>query len=497
MFQFIARLAGAVIGVALCYMVWRRVWLLFLHPSQYVQLFQRILSNPEIPQEELRLEYENEKKPIQVLVLGDIGRSPRMQYHAISAGKHGAQVDIIGYRESELHPDLLANPLISVVALPAVPWMLRTDNKILFLVLGPLKVLWQSWSLWYALAYRTKPAKWLIVQNPPSIPTLAIASTVCSFRNTLLVIDWHNYGWTILALKLGESHILVRIAKWYEGFFGRFATHHWTVTHALAQHLKHNMLVRPPINLWMNAYPRHLIQTLHDRPARHFQPLSPEQREEFLHQCPVTSKYASSVIEEKTRLLVSSTSWTPDEDFSLLLEALVMYSRGRPSNAPSILAIITGKGPRKQYYEKEIQRLAEQNQLTGVTVLTAWLSTQDYASLLGAADLGVSLHTSSSGLDLPMKVVDMFGAGLPVVGWDRFEAWKELVTEGVNGRGFGNAEELSLILLELFTDTKKLRMLKEGALQEGSNDWDYEWDPVAGRCLGISYQARTLMTEYE
>jgi beta-1,4-mannosyltransferase len=33
----------------------------------------------------------------QVVVLGDIGRSPRMQYHAISIAKHGGQVQLIGY----------------------------------------------------------------------------------------------------------------------------------------------------------------------------------------------------------------------------------------------------------------------------------------------------------------------------------------------------------------------------------------------------------------
>lgn len=35
---------------------------------------------------------------IQVVVLGDIGRSPRMQYHALSIAKHGGIVDLIGYR---------------------------------------------------------------------------------------------------------------------------------------------------------------------------------------------------------------------------------------------------------------------------------------------------------------------------------------------------------------------------------------------------------------
>ena len=36
----------------------------------------------------------------QVLVLGDLGRSPRMQYHALSVVKCGAKVDLVGYKGS-------------------------------------------------------------------------------------------------------------------------------------------------------------------------------------------------------------------------------------------------------------------------------------------------------------------------------------------------------------------------------------------------------------
>ena len=315
------------------------------------------------------------------------------------------------------------------------------------------------------------------MQNPPSIPTLAIAQLICFIRNTHLIIDWHNFSHSILALKLGPRHPLVRISEWYERTFSQAATAHFTVTNAMARVLKQDYHITTPI------FP------LHDRPAAHFQPIGTSCRFAFLGRLPDTASVIDEIKTGKTRLLVSSTSWTPDEDFSLLLDALVSYSELATTShphLPEILAIITGKGPQKEHYLSQIAALNDQGKLEMATIKTAWLSMSDYASLLGAADLGVSLHISSSGVDLPMKVVDMFGAGLPVVGWGKFEAWPELVKEKVNGRGFGTAEDLQKVLVDLFGgDGEELKCLREGAVREGGRRWDDEWDQVAGRLLGV------------
>ncbi|KAH7392277.1 beta-1,4-mannosyltransferase-like protein [Phaeosphaeria sp. MPI-PUGE-AT-0046c] len=406
---------------------------------------------------------------VQIVVLGDIGRSPRMQYHALSIAKHGGKVFLIGYQESEIHPDIISNPWIKIIPLSPAPQFLRSSSKLLFPLIAPLKALWQAASLYFALGYSSRPCAFMFVQNPPSIPTLAIASLVCFLRNTALVIDWHNFGYSILALKLGPSHPLVTISESYEKLFAKTATHHITVTNAMARVLKDDYGVT--------------AQALHDRPASLFRPISTPECAAFLARLPETLPYAIDLTSPTSttprKLIVSSTSWTADEDFSLLLDALVSYSSIASSNPklPRLLAIITGKGPQKAHYLARISSLNKQKKLDKVDILTAWLTPQDYALLLASAHLGISLHTSSSGVDLPMKVVDMFGAGLPVVGWGKFEAWPELVKEDVNGKGFGSAEELAGQLVDLFGDKAELlERLKKGAMEESKYRWEEEWD---------------------
>ena len=73
-------------------------------PSQYDHFKDR----PDDEPEERTLKSKAKEKrgkikqkiarSVQVVVLGDIGRSPRMQYHAISIAKHGGRVQLIGYQ---------------------------------------------------------------------------------------------------------------------------------------------------------------------------------------------------------------------------------------------------------------------------------------------------------------------------------------------------------------------------------------------------------------
>ena len=102
-----------------------------------------------------------------------------------------------------------------------------------------------------------------------------------------------------------------------------------------------------------------------------------------------------SLRSDRPALLVSSTSWTPDEDFGILLDALKQYEeRARAANddgsqsgsghlLPKLLAIVTGKGPQKKRYMEEVTRLERENSWKWVRCRSLWLEAEDYPILLG------------------------------------------------------------------------------------------------------------------
>jgi beta-1,4-mannosyltransferase len=57
-----------------------------------------LLPSPDTRREDLLDKNKKHEIRVQVVVLGDIGRSPRMQNHALSIAKHGGTVDLIGYQ---------------------------------------------------------------------------------------------------------------------------------------------------------------------------------------------------------------------------------------------------------------------------------------------------------------------------------------------------------------------------------------------------------------
>ncbi len=109
-------------------------------------------------------------------------------------------------------PALERLPLVQLRYLPQLPSVV---GRLPFVLLAPIKIIHQVLTIILILLVQIPhPPEFILVQNPPSIPTLAIVALVGRIRGCKIIIDWHNLGYSILALKLGSNHLFVRIAKW-------------------------------------------------------------------------------------------------------------------------------------------------------------------------------------------------------------------------------------------------------------------------------------------
>uniref|UniRef100_A0A0G4IES7 Glycosyltransferase subfamily 4-like N-terminal domain-containing protein n=1 Tax=Chromera velia CCMP2878 TaxID=1169474 RepID=A0A0G4IES7_9ALVE len=522
------------------------------------------------------------RKRVAVVVLGDIGRSPRMQNHAHSIAtckELNSDVCLVGYDSSKPHARIRTNPNITVCPLlpPLVdPYRKLFPTKLGFLVFAFLKLFEQTAGLFLVLALMPRLTA-IVVQNPPSIPTLLVVNLAALVKRAKVVIDFHNYGFTILQLGVGKGTI-VRLAEAFEKLFGRRCDASFCVSDAMRSDLK---------EAWGVERPEAVV--LYDKPSEVFRPCSLLETHEVLFRCglrpslnsplplsegtrpknvdvlsleggpsqvtemvkkketalskdhtssnssqravretfvlpegsavrPVgrmreeeqvaevtvctrlvhvrdegTGTYGHSCVERLAEsgggkgrtdvpvLLMSSTSWTADEDFDLFWEVLKIFSAererrkkenenegsdkgqgGRGGPLPSLIVLITGKGPMQKAF---IDR-AKETPLSGVRLFTGFAPAEDYPRLLAAADLGVCMHFSSSGVDLPMKAVDMIGSGLPVLA-KFYPAIRELLKDDGNAVLFSDGATMGRRLIETL---ERFPQAVEGCLQKRNSE---------------------------
>ena len=420
-----------------------------------------------------------------VVVLGDLGRSPRMMYHTKSLlhAEKISRVSVIGYKGESLN--------ITNSKLHEYRMNIGSNNSKSRL----LGVIWKGLILLVQLFWifiRLPFYQLIIIQNPPSIPVVILVYFMSLFNGATIMIDWHNLGYTMYNQSTSSGRCLSKLTKFMEYISGRFLAHN-------------NICVSKAMKKWLeNEFNLKNVSVFYDRPASSFSKYGPSinQRHELFMKLNLTESALfpdseSNVVEtnhtihtygdgnyvnlkvNRIPIIISSTSWTEDEDFNILLDALVeleeyiLMPNNSNDNNKKVVVIITGKGPLKDVFTQHVDILRAGGKLKNIAIITPWLEAKDYPLLMSCADFGVCLHTSSSGLDLPMKVVDMFGSGLPVMAID-FPALPELVKHNENGIIFNTSGELAKSMIQvLYVDRSSLIKLREGNI--GMNTWDYTW----------------------
>lgn len=121
-------------------------------------------------------------RSVAILVLGDVGRSPRMMYHAESFAKLKFETFLVGY-QGNVSSERLASPFLptglllagskpipSLLSLPHVHFLYISQpppflRKLPFIVFAPLKIAQQILSILYALLWCIpRPPEFVLVQ---------------------------------------------------------------------------------------------------------------------------------------------------------------------------------------------------------------------------------------------------------------------------------------------------------------------------------------------
>ena len=389
-----------------------------------------------------------------------------MQYHARALASNGVEVDLVGLEGTPLSKRITDDPRITIHRIKNTRLRIRRSlYGSSYAVAGLFDAVRLGLRLRRTLRRLPRPDL-VLVQNPPAFPTFAVTWWSLRRRGVRFFIDWHNLGYTLLRLRLGHWHPAIRLARWLERRDARRVEANICVSRGLAAFLESRFGVT-------NAH------VLYDRPASAFVPIERADREQ--HRQALFARLG--VHAETVGFVVCPTSWTEDEDFDVIIDAVVRLEHrvrgweaaGRDRRFPDLVVLVTGDGERRAEFERRFAGLPARR----IQLRARWLEPDDYPRVVGSADLGLCLHRSSSGLDIPMKIADLFGAGVPVLALDYGACLAERVRHGDNGLLFSTAEQLADILFDLFesypTDQQRLERLRTGARKSARPTWEEGW----------------------
>jgi beta-1,4-mannosyltransferase len=387
-----------------------------------------------------------------VIVQGDLGRSPRMQYHAYALAVNGVVVNVVGLAGAAVAPAVASHPAIRCYLLA------DTDrDPVRHVVRTTMRLTSQSIRLAARLTALERPDL-VLVQTPPTIPSNILAWAKARQSRARFIIDWHNIGSPLLALDGAPTWARARVDAIERGL-ARRADGHLAVSRGLADHLAARVNVRASV--------------LYDRPPEWMIRAPPDRATAMRRRLLGESDRQG----EPSVLIVSPTSWTRDEDTHMIVEAADMLDdldRAAPGRTPPVTFVVSGRGPGRAAFEARLHSRPQ-----GTTrIHTTWVEPEAYPSLLSAADAGVSLHRSASGLDLPMKIADMFGVGLPILALD-YPALAERIRPGEDVATFRDARSLAGTVVALWSGgaagEARLRTLRAASADAGRERWLDGW----------------------
>jgi beta-1,4-mannosyltransferase len=389
-----------------------------------------------------------------------------MQYHAHALAAQGVDVDLVGFEGTPLPRAIADEPRIAVHRLSPSTLRRRTGRVgLAYAVIALFDAARTGFRLWRTLRKLKRPDL-VLTQNPPAFPTLVVTWFSLRRKGVRFVIDWHNLGFTLLRLRLGRWHPAVRLARWFERRDARRVEANLCVSRGLAAFLESRFGVTQ-------------AHVLYDRPASVFMPIDRLERELFRQALFGRLGLRGGVV----GFIVCPTSWTEDEDFDVIIEAVPRLEErirgweaaGAGRRFTDLVILVTGDGARRAEFERRFAGLPARR----IQLRARWLEPEDYPRVVGSADLGLCLHRSSSGLDIPMKVADLFGAGVPVCALDYGACLAERVRHGDNGLLFSKAVQLADVLFDLFEtypgDQKMLDRLRAGARKSARPTWEEGW----------------------